>query len=173
MIDFNYDPMSEEEAQRERYKMLEDGIYKGVIESAKVEAAKSTGNPQIVLGLRVWDRDGNPKELKDWVTLSRNMIWKLRHLCESCGLIKEFEDKTFKPDLCEGKSVMVKIKMRPASEIPFDKLNGKEPGSMYPAKNVIDDYVVTAHTNHTQHTSQNDSKGHADLQFDNDMDLPF
>ncbi len=167
MIDFNYDPMSEEEAERARYKMMEDGMYKGVIEHA-ISKTFNSGNPGGVFTVRVWDRDGSPKEIIDNVTLLPSMMWKWRHLSAACGLLKEFEEKKFRPELCEGKDVMVSIKTQVGKEIPFDKLNGKPPGSTYPTKNVIEDYVVTAHV-----ANNNDSKGHADLQFDNDMDLPF
>ena len=167
-IDFIYEPMSEEAAINARFKLMDEGSYKGVIEHVESKQSQK-GNPMLVVTLRVWNADGLPSELTDYIVSMPSMIWKLRHLCESAGLLKEFEEKKFQPDMLLGKNVMVMIKTQPGKEIPYDKLNGKEPGAKYPAKNVIDDYITLR---------ENSSNGMKPLPeekalFDNDTDLPF
>ncbi|HKC68451.1 MAG TPA: hypothetical protein VKG26_09485 [Bacteroidia bacterium] len=135
--------MSEEEAQKARYQLLEEGTYKGAIEVVETKPS-SSGNPMLVIHLRTWNREGAPKEITDWIPLIPSMIWKLRHLCESAGLLKEFEDKSFKPDMLLNRDAMMKIKCKAASPIPDNKLNGKPPGSMYPANNAVEDYLPIA-----------------------------
>jgi hypothetical protein len=142
MSDFYYEPMSEEQALKARYQMLDDGIYKAVIEHAEGKPS-SKGNPMAVLTMRVWSKDGTPKELMDYLPMIPSMIWKARHLCEALGMIKEFEAKSWKPEMAVGKDLLVQIKTQGAREIPFDKLNGKAPGAMYPAKNIIEDYIAS------------------------------
>lgn len=139
-MDFNYDVLSEEEAQKARFQLLEDGTYKGIIEHIEHKPSAS-GNPMLALKIRVWNEDGSPKEINDWITLIPSMMWKLRHLCISAGLLKEFEDKTFKPEMLEGREVMLKIKFKAGTAIPENKLNGKTPGEKYPDRNAVDDYV--------------------------------
>jgi len=140
MMDFTYEAMTEEAAQNARFKLMEEGSYKGVIEHVESKAS-SKGNPMLVVTLRVWDASGLPSELTDYIVSMPSMIWKLRHLCESAGLMKEFESQSFKPDMLVGKDVMVMVKTQQGKEIPYDKLNGKEPGSKYPTKNIVDDYI--------------------------------
>ncbi len=144
-MEYNYEPLSEEEAQKKRFHLMENGTYKGVVEHAEGKMS-SSNNPMGVFRLRVWDNEGQPRELIDYITFAPSMVWKLRHLCDSTGLIKEFEEKKFRPELAIGKSVVVNIKTQSGKEIPLDKLNGKAPGSKYSDKNVIDDYVVQAAT---------------------------
>jgi hypothetical protein len=43
-----------------------------------------------------------------------------------------------------GRNVRVILGTQIGNEIPADKLNGKPPGSRYPDKNVVQDYVKKA-----------------------------
>ena len=140
MIDFNYNPVSEEEAQKLRYNLLPDGIYKGKVKEA--ERKKSyAGNPMGVFTLKFSDNEGNCRTIIDHIAFIPSMMWKARHFCESTDLINEFESKKFVPELALDKDVYARIKTEIGKEIPFDKLNGKPPGSRYPDKNVVEDYV--------------------------------
>ncbi len=137
---FDYPLMNEEEAEKARYKLLDEGTYKGVIE-AVIAKPSSNGNPMLVVDLRIWSEGGEPKVITDWITLIPSMAWKLRHLCESVGLLKEYEEKKLDPEMLLYRDAMVKIKCKAASPIPEHKLNGKPHGSMYPAGNAVDDYL--------------------------------
>ena len=141
MSDFFYDPMSEEEALKERFSLLPDGTYRATIILAEGKISNS-GNPMGVFTLRVWDADDKPKEIIDYIPSIRTMAWKMRHLCAACNLMKEYESNAFRPELTEGKNVSVIIKTAIGKEIPFDKLNGKPSGTKYPNKNIIEDYEI-------------------------------
>jgi hypothetical protein len=141
-MNWDYEPLSEEEAQKERYQLMDDGVYRAVIEHCEGRMS-SSNNPMGVFNLRVWDSSGKPKEITDYIPFIKSMMWKLRHLCDSAGLVKEFEEKKFRPELAVGKEVLVSIKTQAGKEIPYEKLKGKPPGSKYSDKNVIDDYVMT------------------------------
>lgn len=140
-MNFDYEPLSEEEARKERYQLIEDGVCRGKIMDATGKMS-SSDNPMGVFILRIWDKHGKTKEITDYITFTKSMIWKLRHLCNSIGMIKEFEEKRFSPELAIDKDVYVHISIQKGKEIPFDKLNGKPPGTKYPDRNVIDDYVI-------------------------------
>ena len=126
----------------ERYKLLKDGDYPATIR--KVEPKISSGrNNMYVVYLDVYDINGGIHTVKDFWIFSRNMIWKVIHAANACGLAKEYENKTFTPDIIEKSNCVVYIRKEDEKEIPLDKLQGKPPGSKYPAKNIVFDYVVS------------------------------
>lgn len=168
LMEYNYEPLSEEQAQKERFQLLEDGDYEGIIEFACGKISRSH-NPMGVFTVRVWDKEGRPKEITDYITFTNSMIWKLRHLCGSTGLIKEFEEKKFRPEITIGKKVLVRVRTSIGTEIPSDKLNGKPIGSKYPDKNVIEDYLMTIILNKEKIVEQ---KSVESKEFFND-DIPF
>lgn len=140
MEDFSYDAMSEEQAQQERYSLLQAGEYDASIEKFEGRMSR-TGNRMVVFDLNVYDNNGHSHKMQDFIAFTPKMTWKLRHHCVSAGLQKEFEDKSWRPHMSVGKMVRVKIVVQDGQEIPEDKLKGKPPGSLYPAKNSVDDYV--------------------------------
>lgn len=142
VLDFSYEPLSEEECMKERYCLMDEGIYQGKINKVSTRRS-STGNPMAELGIEVYDKDGKLHYLKDYLVFTPKMLWKIRHAAESAKLIKEFEEKKFHPLQLEDKNVMVEVKTQKGQEIPFDKLGDKPVGAKYPDKNVINDYVVT------------------------------
>lgn len=143
MDDFSYDPMSEEQAQQERFSLLAAGVYDASIEKFEGRMSKS-GNRMVVFGLNVYDHNGHVHSMEDFIAFTPKMSWKLRHHCVSAGLEKEFMDKTWRPHMSIGKMVQVKIVVQDGQEIPADKLNGKAPGALYPARNSVDDYLPTS-----------------------------
>jgi hypothetical protein len=164
---FDYPVMTEEEVQKERYKLLDDGEYEAVIDSMIPKISQS-GNNMIDVTLSVYDRNGNPKIIFDYIVLTPGMMWKFKHICDSAGLCKEYTDKTFKVEMALRKNVRVRISTKEGGLIPSDKLKGKSEGSRYPTKNVIEDYLGTSGSVTTQ---AEPSKGQADLKFDDD--IPF
>jgi hypothetical protein len=142
VLDFSYEPMTEEECMKERFCLMADGIYQGKIN--KVSTRRSaTGNPMAELGIEVYDKEGKLHYLKDYLVFTPKMLWKIKHAADSARLTKEYEEKKFHPLQLEDKNVMVDVKTQKGQEIPFDKLGDKPVGSKYPDKNVINDYVVT------------------------------
>lgn len=146
MEDFSYDPMTEEQAQQERFSLLPEGDYEASIERFEGKMS-SSGNRMVVFDLNVYDKNGNIHSLKDFIAFTPKMTWKLRHHCVSAGLETEFNNRTWRPNMSVGKIVRVKVIVQQGSEIPADKLKGKPAGSRYPDRNVIDDYLVQNNIN--------------------------
>lgn len=138
---FDYDVMSENEAQKERYSLLEDGDYDGVIFDCIDKISQNSGNPMFEMYLHIYDEKGNKSEVKDWITFTPKMMWKVIHCCASAGVLAEYESKKLHPDLLKGKNIRVKLKIQEGGIIPVDKLKGKPMGSCYPSKNSVDDYL--------------------------------
>lgn len=138
---FFYEPLNEEQAQKARFQLFDDGIYKAVIEHTETKPS-AKGNPMCVVHMRVWNAAGDVKEVTDWLLTIPSMIWKLRHLCEATGLLKEFDEKKFHPDMLIGKDVMVHLIVQQGKEIPWEKLNGKPEGTKYNDQNRVADYHV-------------------------------
>jgi hypothetical protein len=69
------------------------------------------------------------------------MMWKIIHFSDSSGLLKEYQEQKLCSEIIINKRVRVKITIEEGSEIPQDKLKGKPPGSKYPDKNKVEDYI--------------------------------
>ena len=140
--DFFYEPISEEEAQKARFQLFENGVYKAAIEHAESKTS-SKGNPMCVILMRIWNANGDVKEIRDWLLTTPSMIWKLRHVCEAVGLLKEFDEKKFQPEMLIGKDVMVDLIIQKGKEISFEKLGNKAPGAKYNDQNRVNDYIAS------------------------------
>lgn len=138
---FNYEPMSKDQAQQERFSLLKDGYYDAHVFDA-IEKTSSTGNPMIEMHLKVYDDTGRPNDVRDFLVFTPKMNWKVINCAESADLAKEYSEKKFCGDLLKDKNVRVLISTQAGTEIPTEKLNGKPPGSRYPDKNVVQDYVL-------------------------------
>lgn len=138
---FSYDVMTEEEAMRERFQLLEDGEYNAVITRAEARISTNSGNPMIEVDLDVYDKNGRSHIVRDFLVFTRSMTWKVIHCTNAIGLQKEFESKQLKPEMLLNKNVRVMVSVQTGGLIPTDKLKGKPEGSKYPDKNVIQDYV--------------------------------
>ncbi|HMH11137.1 MAG TPA: DUF669 domain-containing protein [Candidatus Nitrosopolaris rasttigaisensis] len=133
--------MTKDQAEIARYSLMEKGRYKAVIKKQESKTSKS-GNPMMEVILEVYDNSGDIHQVKDYWVFSKKMMWKVIHSMEACGLLKEYENKTFQPYMVEEKCVDVMVGIQKGQEIPFDKLGDRPLGSCYPDKNCIDDYVV-------------------------------
>lgn len=137
---FSYDVMTEEQAMRERFQLLSDGTYDGVIRKV-THRLSSIGNDMFELSLDIYNPQGGTNLVRDFWVFTKGMMWKTIHGCKSAGCLKEYEDKKLTPDLLVDRNVRVVIKTQEGNLIPDDKLKGKPPGSKYPDKNVVEDYV--------------------------------
>jgi len=171
-MSFSYIPFSEEEVQRERKTLVEDGAYpfkvNRVISKMSRPKPGKESNPMLELHLTLWDEKGKEIYVYDYLPNTKNMAWKHRHFCASIGLIREYEAGKFEPWLAEGKHGIANIKQQAGQP--------KEGGGSYPDKNVVEDYVVTEKGAHkfTQNYSTegtfnsnktNDSFGSDDIPF--------
>src|SRR5215208_4347659 len=165
VLDFSYEPMSEEECMKERYSLMNDGIYQGRISKVSTRRS-STGNPMAEVGVEVYDKEGKIHYLKDYLVFTSKMMWKIKHAADSANLTKEYEEKKFHPLHLEGKNVMVAVNTQKGQEIPFDKLGDKPVGSKYPDKNVVNDYVVTMKGATKENTKDADTKDISNFEDD-------
>lgn len=140
---FNYEPMSEQQAQQERFQLMKDGEYGAVIDKADARMSPA-GNNMIDLTLSVYDENGKPHPVRDFLVFTPGMMWKIIHCADSAGLTKEYEEKKLCPEILVGRNVKVMIVTQMGNEIPSDKLNGKPMGARYPDKNVVEDYIKGA-----------------------------
>lgn len=140
MEDYSYDVMTEEQAQKERFSLLDEGEYEATIEMFEGKIS-STNNRMIVWTLNVYDKAGISHQMTDYQPLTPKMAWKLINHCKSGGMSEEYKNKTWRPQLSVGKTFRVKVGIDEGGLIPKDKLKGKPEGSRYPNKNVIKDYV--------------------------------
>jgi hypothetical protein len=139
---FDYEVLTESEAMQERYQLLPDGEYSAVISSPIDKISQNSGNPMIEVILTVYDANGKDHTVKDYLSYSRSMAWKMIHCAESAGKLQEYKDKKFCADVIRGCNVKVRIGTEKGGEIPIDKLKGKAPGARYPDKNKVEDYIV-------------------------------
>lgn len=139
-MSFQYQPMSEQDAMAERFQLLKDGIYEGVITSSQ-DTTSSKGHPMMDMIVTVYDQNGRIQEVRDFLVFTKPMMWKIVHFASSANILKEYEEGKLCSEVALNKRVVVKIITEQGSEIPEDKLKGKPLGTRYFDKNKIDDYV--------------------------------
>lgn len=134
MSDFDYDVLTEEEAQKAReFPLLPDGIYDFVTIDAKLKYSKN-GNTMIELKNRIC-HDGQEFHVFDNLIAIKSMIWKTKHYCETTGLEKEYLAKQFGQPLCinrRGTCAIGTVEARPKND---------GTGAMWKAKNEVTDYL--------------------------------
>ena len=114
-----FTPMTE--AEIVSASLLEAGEYPFEVLAASEEISKA-GNEMIRVKLAVFGPNGQQAHVYDY--LMEKMAFKLRHFCETTGLIAKYEAGTLGELDCAGKTGRVKLAVEPA--------NGK-----YDAKNVV------------------------------------
>ena len=139
---FSYTPVTEQEATEARFNLLKEGIYDAVIASSEDKVSASSGNPMMDMTLQVFDENGKPSDVRDFMVFTKSMMWKVINFAKSANLLKEYEEGKLCSDIVRNHRVKVKVNIESGSLIPADKLNGKPAGSKYPDKNKIEDYLV-------------------------------
>lgn len=137
---FAYEPMTESQAMKERFQLLQDGTYDACIRKVS-ERQSSSGNWMFEVSLDIYHPEGGINSIRDYLVFTKGMMWKIIHCATSAGLLKEYEEGKLTSELLIDKNVKVVVKSQAGNLIPEDKLNGKPPGSKYPDKNVIEDYL--------------------------------
>ncbi|HHT9109567.1 MAG TPA: hypothetical protein ACFYDZ_00240 [Candidatus Brocadiaceae bacterium] len=137
---FQYEVLSEQEAMAERFQLLKDGEYEGVITSSK-DAMSSKGSPMMDMIVSVYDENGKCHEVRDFLVFTKPMMWKVVHFADSANVSKEYEAGKLCSEVVLNKRVMVKVGIENGGEIPADKLKGKPAGTRYFDKNRIEDYL--------------------------------
>lgn len=136
-MSFNYDVMTEEEAQKAReFPLLPDGIYDFAVLESKFKYSGS-GNPMIELKLQII-HEGEQYNVFDNLIGTKNMAWKTKHFCETTGLEKEYVDGKFDEHSCpkrRGTCAIGNVAARPKN----DGTN-----AMWKAKNEVQDYMSSS-----------------------------
>ncbi len=157
-MSYNFNPLSDEEL--DAINMVEPGRYNFEVIKDTKKMSKSN-NPMAELLLKVWDKTGKTHTVFDYLVFSNvNLnIRKVKHFADTAGLQEEYKKGQF-PESLTGLCGEVDIDIQ--DEQP------KPSGGFYPKKNYVVDYATQS-----KYVKQaNDSKGHADLPFEDD-DVPF
>jgi hypothetical protein len=121
----SFKPKGEDELQTR--DLLQPGEYDFEVLAAEHAVSKKTGNPMIKLKLGVWRPNGSQQFVWDYLIAS--MEAKLRHFCDTTGLLPKYQAGTLAPEDCVGRSGKVKIAI------------SKDKDGQYPPKNEAKDYV--------------------------------
>ena len=118
------------EAELETMSLLEPGIYPFQVTCASNEVSKS-GNEMLKLTVMIWGKDGSIHYIYDY--LLEAMSYKLRHFCESAGLMDKYELGELYPTDC--------MNAQGNLELIIQEGKTREDGSRYPSRNSIKDYI--------------------------------
>lgn len=138
---FQYDVLTEQQAMAERFQLIKEGEYDAIITASQDTKSSNSGNPMMDMTVTVYDTNGKPHDIRDFLVFTKAMMWKVVHFANSAGILKEYEEGKLCSQVAIDKHVRVKVVVEEGKEIPIDKLKGKPIGSKYPDKNKIDDYV--------------------------------
>lgn len=132
---YSFTPRSDNEINEiKNRRLMADGVYPFVIKDMKTMMSK-TNKPMIKAIHSVYDNTGMERMVTDYLLLTDEMIFRLKHLCDTTGL--EAEYATGNPEkICEaaiGRSGEVKIGIR--------KGNLRDDGTLFDDQNIVKDYV--------------------------------
>jgi len=123
-MSMTFQPRSEKEISEAR--LAPEGEYDFQVLEAQDTTSKS-GNAMIKLKLGVFSGEAMRWHIFDY--LVPQMEAKLRHFCDSVGLLAQYEAGTLSADYCRGRAGRCKLVI-------------EEGEGSYPDKNVVKDYVL-------------------------------
>lgn len=123
-----FTPKSEQEIQSEN--LLAPGIYDFEILKAEDTISKASGADMVKLQLHVFDADGQPRTVFDY--LLESVAYKLRHAAEVCDLLGDYERGQLAAEDFVGKTGKCKIAVQ------------KDKSGQFPDRNGVSDYIVDA-----------------------------
>lgn len=128
-----YDIPNMTDDEIENGHLLEKGEYDFVVFASERKESKA-GNPMAKLQLQVWDKEGKPHIIYDYLVFSNIglNIKKVKHFCESVGLTEEFKNRKLPEKLADyaGRLSLGRDEEKPNLQ-----------GGVYPAKNIVLDYL--------------------------------
>lgn len=110
--------------ENDLYQLLEKGDYDFEVLNAE-DAVSKKGNPMIKLTLKIYDKNGNGRQMYDY--LLEALAFKLKHFCEATGLDDKYKAGKLEASDCLAKSGKVMIDV--------------ESSDAYPPRNSVKDYV--------------------------------
>lgn len=123
-----FTPLTEDELQRA--SLVEDGVYDYVVIDSK-EGISHAGNPKIDVRLKIWDKNGQEK----LIFTNMSLMKLLKHFCDMNGLQEQYNQGRIEAAMLMNKSGGQVV-------IGFDPEKPDGKNGMYPAKNVVRDYVT-------------------------------
>lgn len=120
----NFKPKTESDLKRA--SLAPAGEYPFDVLQASEEVSKKTGNPMIKVKLGIYNGDRIGAHVFDY--LITTMEAKLRHFCDTTGLLAKYEAGTLCAQDCMGRSGTVRL-----------VIDDKDPA--YEPKNAVKDYV--------------------------------
>lgn len=131
---FSFNPLSDEQIHAVQNRgLLEEGIYSFTVKAMEAQQSKS-GNPMLKVRIGVLASEGDERNIIDYLLSSEQMMFKLKHFCESIGLEDNYLKGNLSPSDCINRSGKVRIGVQ--------KGGAKEDGSgFFPDKNSVKDYV--------------------------------
>lgn len=131
---FSFNPLSDAEINSlQNRDLLPDGVYPFVVETIDTQNSKS-GNLMLKVRIGVFKDMNDKRSIIDYLVPTDQMMFKLKHFCESIGLIKEYENGSFVISSCINRTGKVRIGVQKGSA----KIDGT---GFYPDKNSVKDYV--------------------------------
>lgn len=119
----DFKPKTEKEIEEEA--LFPAGEYDFDVLTAEDTVSKSSGNSMIHVKIGVYV-GSQIRRIDDYLLPS--MSAKLRHFCDTTGLLAKYESGTLEAADCFGRAGRVKISVDPAKD-------------QYPAKNAVKDYI--------------------------------
>lgn len=133
-MSFAFSPKTDAEINAiQNRALLPDGIYPFIVKDFEQKMSKS-GNEMLQIRIGILDTDSSERNITDYLVATDQMMYKLKHFCDTIGFEKEYEKGLFEPAKCVGRSGK--------AIIGIQKGSAKQDGSgFYPDKNCIKDYV--------------------------------
>lgn len=119
-------PKKEEELKKPFDLLPDNSEYDFEVLNAIDKVSKS-GNDMIEINIGIYTSDKIGPRIFDY--LLDAMEAKLRHFCDTTGLLREYENGTLNAEMCRGRAGKCRIGIK------------KDKTGQYPDKNVIKDYV--------------------------------
>jgi uncharacterized protein DUF669 len=134
-MSFSFNPLTDEQISAiQNRDLLSDGVYPFTVKNAEQQHSKS-GNPMLKITIGVLASENDERNIKDYLLATDQMMFKLKHFCESIGLGDKYAKGTFSETDCIGRSGKVKIGTQKGAK--------KEDGSgFYSDRNSVKDYVL-------------------------------
>ncbi len=120
--------IAQEEADAKAAGVLPIGTYDFEITKAKEETS-AKGNDMIVLDLSVFDSEGEPRSVRDWILPL--MPKKFKHCLDACGLTDKYMSGEITADDFVGKTGKLELRQRDYTNKDGVEMKG----------NSVDDYV--------------------------------
>lgn len=132
---YSFTPRSDTEINEiKNRRLMADGIYPFVIKAMETTVSK-TNKTMIKATYAVYDNTGAERTVTDYLLLTDEMIFKLKHLCDTTGLEEEYA--TGNPE----KICLAAIGRSGDIKIGIKKGTLRNDGTLFDDQNVVKDYI--------------------------------